>query len=144
MRGFLIIYTLAMIAGSALTLSLVPRTMKDVGKERERLEEALPGVSYERMVEAGYRFNTIVLLIEIIYYYLLISYAGSDWRLLYGGFFFGVMHVVYLVFSRLEKLRLLRDYTRSRAARLMALVTAVLTIAEVAYLALVLVLLFAA
>ena len=38
MSLLLSIYTLLMIAGSTLTLSLVPRALRDVGQERQRLE----------------------------------------------------------------------------------------------------------
>lgn len=141
MRIFLIIYTLAMIAGSVMTLTLVPRSLRDLGKERERLQESMPGASYDRMVEAGYRFNTVVLLVEIAYYYLLLSYGGPEWPLFVGGSFFGVVHIAYLVISRFEKSRLSRDYTRSRASRWMLWATAVLTTLEIVFLVLVLYLL---
>ncbi|RJQ47749.1 MAG: hypothetical protein C4534_00835 [Gaiellales bacterium] len=141
MRVFLTIYTFLMIAGSILTLTLVPRSLRDLGHERERLREALPDVSYERMVEAGYRFNFMVLLVEIVYYYLLVDFGRSDWRLFYGGAFFGLAHIGFLVSSRFEKRRLSRAYTRSRGARALVWLTAVLTSAEIIFLGLVLFLL---
>ena len=141
MRYFLTIYTLLMIAGSVLTLSLVPRSLRDLGHERERLQETLPEVSYERMIVAGYRFNFAVLLVEILYYYLLVDYDSSDWPVFYGGAFFGLVHVGFLVSSRFEKRRLARPYTRSRWARIMVWLTAILTFFEIIFLAFVLYLL---
>lgn len=141
MRIFLFIYTLAMVAGSVISLALTPGSLRDLGRERERLKEALPDVSYDEMVAAGYRFNTLVLLLEIVYYYLLLSYSGDDRRLFAGASAFGVIHIVYLVASRFEKRRLARDYTRSRGAALTIRLTALLTILETVFLVLVLYLL---
>jgi hypothetical protein len=143
MSIFLLIYTVAMIAGSVLTLTLVPRSLKDLGRERERLHESLPDASYERMVEAGYRFNFVVLLLEILYYYLLVGFGRDQWQLFYGGAFFGLVHIVFLAYGRLEKRRLKKDYTRSRLARLMIWVTAIITAFEVGFLILVFYLLLA-
>ncbi|MHB0914745.1 MAG: hypothetical protein ACYC5A_05030 [Thermoleophilia bacterium] len=141
MRIFLLIYTMAMVAGSVLTLSLVPRSLRDLGHERERLQAELPEVSYERMVNAGYRFNFLILLLEIAYYYLLIDYSDSEQRIFYGGAFFGLVHIGYLVTSRLEKRRLSREYGNRKLARLMIWLTAGLTACEIAFLGLVLYLL---
>ncbi|MHB1381551.1 MAG: hypothetical protein ACYCXJ_04940 [Thermoleophilia bacterium] len=141
MRIFLLIYTMAMVAGSVLTLSLVPRSLRDLGHERERLQAELPEVSYERMVNAGYRFNFLILLLEIAYYYLLIDYSDSEQRIFYGGAFFGLVHIGYLVTSRLEKRRLSREYGSRKLARLMIWLTAGLTACEIAFLGLVLYLL---
>lgn len=137
MPFLLSIYTLLMIAGSIITLALVPRALKDVGQERRRLEEKLPGVEFETMVEAGYRFNTLLLLIEIFYYYLLLTYAGDEWQLFYGGFAFGVIHIIYLVAGKIEKRRLSKGGSRPRLARSMILLTALLTAVEILFLALV-------
>lgn len=128
-------YTLLMIASSVITLALVPRALRDTGQERQRLEEELPGVEFETMVEAGYRFNTILLLIEIFYYYLLLTLAGDYWLLYYGGFAFGVIHIIFLVEGKFEKRRLSRGVTRTRLARAMILLTALLTSVEILFLA---------
>lgn len=141
MRIFLTIYTILMIAGSVIILLLVPRSLRDLGHERERLQEEMPEVSYERMVDAGYRFNFLIMLVEILYYYLLVAYGGPEWQIFYGGLFFGIVHIGFLVSSRFEKRRLAKDYTRSRAARFMIWLTASLTVVEVAFLCLVLYLL---
>lgn len=141
MRIFLVIYTLAMLAASVMTISLVPRSLKDLGRERERLRETMPQVSYERMVDAGYRFNFVVLLLEIAYYYLLIDFGGPEWQIYYGGAFFGLVHIGFLVSSRFEKRRLAREYTRSRWARSLLWFSAALTVFEIAFLVLVLYLL---
>ncbi|MHB9112274.1 MAG: hypothetical protein ACYC4D_06565 [Thermoleophilia bacterium] len=136
MSFLLSIYTLLMIAGSIITLALVPRALRDTGQERQRLEEELPGVEFETMVEAGYRFNTLLLFIEVFYYYLLLTYAGDNWQLYYGGFAFGVIHILYLVAGKFEKRRLSKSVTRTRLARTMILVTAFLTVVEILFLAL--------
>lgn len=128
------IYTLLMLLSSAFTLMMVPRALKDLGREQQRLEAELPGVSFDRMLEAGYRLNTFLLLLEIFYYYLLVRYAGSVWQLFYGGFAFGLIHIVYLIFARLEKWRLSRRARPSRASRLMMWLTAILTTAEIVFL----------
>lgn len=141
MRFFLIIYTVAMMAGSAIALALVPRSLRDLGRERERLKDMMPEVSYERMVDAGYRFNFLVLLLEIAYYYLLIDFGGPGWQIFYGGAFFGLVHIGFLVSSRFEKRRLSRDYTRSRGAQVMIWLAAALTACEFVFLVLVLYLL---
>jgi hypothetical protein len=136
MRYLLSIYTLLMIAGSVITLALVPRALKDTGQERQRLEEELPGIEFETMVEAGYRFNTMLLFVEIFYYYLLLTFAGDDWQLYYGGFAFGVIHILYLIAGKIEKRRLSKGVTRIRLARSMILLTAMLTVVEILFLAL--------
>lgn len=136
MRYLLSIYTLLMIAGSVITLALVPRALKDTGQERQRLEEELPGIEFETMVEAGYRFNTMLLFVEIFYYYLLLTFAGDDWQLYYGGFAFGVIHILYLVAGKVEKRRLSKGVTQIRLARTMILLTALLTAVEILFLAL--------
>lgn len=135
MTLFLAIYTLLMIAGSMFTLALVPRALRDVGQERQRLEEELPGVQFEKMVEAGYRLNTTLLLLEIIYYYLLLSFAEDRWLLYYGGFTFGMIHIFYLIAGKIEKRRLSRGSVRNRLARYMILLTASLTLVEILFLA---------
>jgi hypothetical protein len=134
MRIFLLIYTAAMMAGSIMTLSLVPRSLRDLGRERERVKEDLPDVNYEQMVEAGYRFNFAVLMLEIIYYYLLVGFARSQWVLFYGGALFGLIHIAFLVASRFERRRLKREYTRSRSARALVWLTGFVTVAEVCFL----------
>ena len=134
MRVFLFIYTLLMIGGSLLTLSLIPRALKDVGQERQRLREELPEAEFEQMVEAGYRVNTFLVLVEILYYFLLLRYSGSVWQFLYGGFVFGVIHIFYLVVGRLEKRRLARGSTRTRPARFLLWLTAALTSLELLFL----------
>jgi len=134
MHVFLFAYTLMMLAGSAFTLGLVPRALRDLGRERQRLAQELPQINFEAMVEAGYRVNTFLLLVEISYYYLLLRYGGPDWQFFYGGFAFGLIHITYLVFSRLEKRRLSRGLTRTRFARLLIWLTAVLTSAEIVFL----------
>ena len=136
MRYLLLIYTLLMIAGSVITLALVPRALKDTGQERQRLEEELPDIAFETMVEAGYRFNTMLLFVEIFYYYLLLTFAGDDWQLYYGGFAFGIIHILYLVAGKVEKRRLSKGVTRTRLARTMILLTAMLTVVEILFLAL--------
>ena len=136
MRYLLSIYTLLMIAGSVITLALVPRALKDTGRERQRLEEELPGIEFDTMVEAGYRFNTMLLFIEIFYYYLLLTFAGDDWQLYYGGFAFGVIHILYLVAGKVEKRRLSKGVIQIRLARTMILLTALLTAVEILFLAL--------
>lgn len=133
---FLAIYSLLMIGGSIFTLFLVPRALRDVGQERQRLEEELPGAEFETMVEAGYRLNTTLLLVEIFFYYLLLSNAGESWMLYYGGFAFGVIHIFYLITGKLEKRRLSKGGIRNRLARSMILLTASLTAVEVLFLVL--------
>jgi len=135
MHLFLAIYSLLMIAGSIFTLALVPRALRDVGQERQRLREELPGAEFETMVEAGYRLNTMLLLVEIFFYYLLLSYAGDEWQLYYGGFAFGLIHILYLVAGKFEKRRLSKGGIRTRFARSMILLTALLTAVEILFLA---------
>jgi len=135
MTFFLAIYTLLMIASSLFTLALVPRALRDVGHERQRLEEELPGVEFEKMVAAGYRLNTTLLLLEIIYYYLLLTFAADRWLLYYGGFTFGVIHIFYLIAGKIEKRRLSRGSVHFRFARYMILLTALLTLLEILFLA---------
>ncbi|MDO8735850.1 MAG: hypothetical protein Q7K29_02050 [Thermoleophilia bacterium] len=134
MTLLLSIYTLLMIAGSIFTLALVPRAMKDVGQERRRMEEEMPGVEFEKMVEAGYRLNTALLLLEIVYYYLLLSHAGDEWSLYYGGFTFGVIHIFYLVAGKIEKRRLSKGNVHNRFARSLIMLTASLTAVEILFL----------
>lgn len=134
MRIFLFIYTLLMVAGCGLTLGLVPRALKELGRERQLLQEALPGAQFDRMVEAGYRMNMLLLLAEILYYYLLFAHAGPEWQFVYGGFAFGVIHIFYLVVGRVERRRLKSGRTRTALARLLIWLTAILTAAEVAFL----------
>jgi len=134
LRIFIFIYTLLMIAGSVFTLGLVPRALKDIGHERERLAEEAPGIEFRRMVDAGYRLNTILLMVEVLYYYLLVIYARSNWQLLYGGFFFGLVHIGYLVMGRAERKRLASGSTRTRFARWLIWFTAVLTSVELGFL----------
>jgi len=123
-----------MIGGSLFTLALIPRALKDLGQERQRLSEEAPGVEFESMVLAGYRLNNLLLLIEIAYYYLLLRYGGPDWQFFYGGFVFGVIHIFYLVLGRLELHRLIKGIARTRFARAFILATAGLTSLEVVYL----------
>ena len=141
MRIFLFIYTIFMLAGSVFTLGLVPRALKDLGQERQRLRRDLPEANFEAMVEAGYRVNSILVLVEILYYYLLLSYDGGTWQFFWGGFAFGVIHIGYLVGGRLEKRRLSRGPSRTGAARLRIWVSAVLTCVEIGFLVYVCVLL---
>lgn len=126
-------YTLAMLAASAFTLVLAPRALRDLGHERQRLEKELPGVSFERLLEAGYRLNTLILLVEIFFYYLL-AYTGTGWQFKYGGFSFGLIHIIYLIAGRFEKRRLARGAVRTRLARLLIWITASLTSVELAFL----------
>lgn len=123
-----------MLLGSAFTLGLVPRALRDLGRERQRLQKEMPGASFEMMVEAGYRVNTLLLLIEILYYYLLLSFGGPEWQFFYGSFTFGVIHIGYLIAGRLEKRRLSRGTTRTGAARILVWLTGILTTAEVFFL----------
>lgn len=134
MRIFMFIYTVLMIAGSAFTLGLVPRALRDLGHERARLAEMVPGAEFRRMVDAGYRLNTFLLMIEVFYYYLLLRNTGPEWQFFYGGFFFGVIHVAYLIMGRIERGRLASGSTRTRFARLIILVTAALTGVEIIFL----------
>ncbi len=134
MRIFLLIYTAAIVAASLFTLALVPRALKDLGHERQRLEEQVPGASFEGMLEAGYRLNTLILLVELLYYFLLLRYASSEPIILYGAFAFGVIHIAYLISGRWERRRLARGMKRTRGARTLIWVTAALTVAEVAFL----------
>lgn len=130
----MLIYTMLMIGASLFTLVLVPRALKDVGQERQLLAERAPEVEFNSMVEAGYRLNTVLLLIELLYYFLLLRYTGPEWQFLYGGFVFGIIHIGYLVFGRLEKLRLSSGSRRTTLARFQIWVTALLTCLEVAFL----------
>lgn len=128
------IYTIVMIAAGGLTLGLVPRALKDLGRERQKLQLDLPGASFERVLEAGYRLNTFLLLVEIAYYYLLLTYAGPGWQFRYGGFAFGVIHVIYLINGRFEKRRLASGTTRTGVAQLVLWATAGLTVLELSFL----------
>ncbi len=134
MRIFLFIYTFFMLTISVFTLGLVPRALKDLGRERQRLQQEAPSASFEAMVEAGYRVNVFLLLTEIIYYYLLLSFGGPEWQFFYGGFVFGIIHIGYLVASRMEKRRLWRGTTRTGAARFLIWLTATLTFVEIVFL----------
>ena len=134
MRTFLLIYTFIMMAISAFTLGLVPRALRDLGQERQRLRETIPEASFEEMVEAGYRVNVTLLLVEILYYYLLLSHGGPEWQFLYGGSAFGVIHIGYLIAGRLEKRRLSRGIARTAAARFLIWLTAILTTLEAFFL----------
>jgi hypothetical protein len=134
MRIFLFIYTVFMLASSFFTLVLVPRALRDLGHERQRLKEQLPEADFDVMVEAGYRVNTFLLLLEILYYYLLLGFGGAEWQFLYGGFVFGIIHIGYLIASRLEKRRLSRGAAHTRAARVMVWLTALLTAVEICFL----------
>ncbi len=134
MRTFLFIYSIVMIAGSIFALALLPRALKDAGHERQRLGEELPEAEFEVMVEAGYRLNTVLVLVEIAYYYLLMRHAGPEWQFFYGGFTFGIIHIFYLVAGRLEKRRLSSGKSGTGAAKLMIWVTGALTAVEVLFL----------
>lgn len=134
MRIFMFIYTLAIIAGSVLTLALIPRALRDVGHERQRLKEDLPEAEFQTMVDAGYRVNNLLLFIEILYYYLLLRYAGPEWQFFYGGFVLGVIHIFYLIIGRVEKRRLSKGSTRTGPARFLLWLTGLLTIGEVFFL----------
>ena len=131
---FLFIYTLFMLAGSAFTLGLVPRALKDLGRERQRLRQDLPEANFEMMVEAGYRVNSLLVLFEVLYYYLLLSYSRGMWQLFWGGFVFGVIHIGYLIGGRLEKRRLSRGITRTGAARIRIWLMTILTVVEIGFL----------
>jgi len=134
LRIFMFIYTVLMIAGSAFTLGLVPRALRDLGHERARLAEIVPGAEFKRMVDAGYRLNSLLLMIEVFYYYLLLRNTGPEWQFFFGGFFFGMIHIVYLIMGRIEKGRLAGGSTRTRFARLIILVTGALTGVEIMFL----------
>lgn len=134
MRIFMFFYTVLMIVVSAFTLGLVPRALRDLGQERRILREKLPGAEFEQMVEAGYRMNAVLLLVEILYYYFLLRYAGPEWQFFLGGSVFGLIHICYLVVSRLEKRRLTTGKTRTGTARLMIWLTAVFTAVETVFL----------
>ncbi|MBE0428580.1 MAG: hypothetical protein IBX61_01755 [Thermoleophilia bacterium] len=134
MRIFLFIYTLFVLAGSALTLRLVPRALRDLGRERQKLKESYPEARFEQMVEAGYRMNILLLLAEILYYYLLLAYTDR-WQLFWGAAAFGLIHIVYLVVGRFERNRLKRTGDGTGAARLFIWLTAVLTSVEIVFLA---------
>lgn len=127
-------YTVVMLAASGFTLAMVPRALRDLGQERQRLKEALPGVRFDQMVDAGYRVNSLLMLIEILYYYLLLRYTGPQWQFFYGGFFFGVLHIVYLAAGRLERRRLKRGTRHTGLARAMIWLTAIFTSAELVFL----------
>lgn len=134
MRIFLFLYTLLMLAGSGLTLALVPRALRDLGQERQRLKESLPAAEFDQVVEAGYRVNTLLVMVEILYYYLLLRYAGPEWQFFFGGFFFGLVHIFYLIMGRLERRRLKRGTAHTGLSRIMIWLTALLTTAEVGFL----------
>lgn len=134
MRTFLFIYTLLMLAGCGLTLGLVPRALKEMGQERQLLQEAIPGARFDQMVDAGYRLNMILLLVEILYYYLLFRHAGPEWQFVYGGFALGMIHIFYLIVGRLEKWRLKSGKTRTGLARMFIWLTAIMTLAEICFL----------
>ena len=134
MRIFLLIYTAAIVAASLFTLALVPRALKDLGHERQRLEEQVPGASFEGMLQAGYRLNTFIVLAELLYYFLLLRFAGGEPLILYGAFAFGLIHIGYLITGRWERQRLARGMKRTRGARMLIWLTAALTVAEVAFL----------
>lgn len=123
-----------MLAISILTLGLAPRALRDLGQERQRLRKEAPGANFEAMVEVGYRVNVFLLLTEIFYYYLLLGFGGPRWQFLYGGFVFGIIHIGYLIASRMEKRRLSRGTTRTAAARFLIWLTAILTVVEIAFL----------
>ena len=137
MRIFMLTYTVLMLAGSAFTLGLVPRALRDLGHERERLATELPGVEFKRMVNAGYHLNALLLMVEVLFYYLLLRYTGPEWQFFYGGFFFGIIHIGYLIMGRVERRRLADGSTRTRFARLLIWVTALLTGVEIPFLLLV-------
>jgi len=128
------IYTLLMLAGCGLTLGLVPRALRELGQERQLLQEALPGAQFDQMVEAGYRMNMVLLLVEILYYYLLFRHAGPEWQFVWGGFAFGLIHILYLIVGRAERWRLKSGKTRTALARVFVWLTATLTLAEVFFL----------
>jgi hypothetical protein len=134
MRIFFFLLTILMLAGSGFTLGLLPRALRDLGQERQTLTEALPGVEFDQMVEAGYRVNTILLLAEIFYYYLLLRYAGPEWQFYYGGFTFGVIHIFYLIEGRIERRRLKKGKTNTSFARALIWLTGILTVIEAAFL----------
>lgn len=134
MRPFLFIYTLAMITFSIFTLGMAPRTLRGVGHERQRLKESAPDASFERLVEVGYRLNTLLLLIEILYYFLLLRFLSSHALAKYAAFAFGVVHISYLITGRWEKRRLSSGKTRTKGARRLIMLTAVLTVFEIVFL----------
>ncbi len=134
MRLFLLIYTLFMVAGSLFMLGLVPRALKDLGQERQRLKQQAPRADFQSMVEAGYRVNVTLLLIEILYYYLLLGFGGPGWQFFYGGFSFGVLHIGYLITGRLEKRRLFLGSARTAWSRFLLWLTAILTGVEIVFL----------
>lgn len=134
MRAFLFIYTLAMIAFSVFTLGLVPRSLRDIGRERQKLKQEAPEASFERMVEAGYRLNTLLVLVEVFYYFLLLRYLSGHSLAMYTAFTFGVVHIFYLIMGRWERRRLFRGKTRARGVRQLILFTAFLTFIEVIFL----------
>lgn len=134
MRIFMFFYTVLMLAGSSFTLAMVPRALRDLGRERQRLGETLPGARFDQMIEAGYRMNSLLVLVEILFYYLLLRYTGPEWQFFYGGFFFGVLHILYLVAGRLERRRLKKGTRHTGMARAMIWFTALFTLAETVFL----------
>ncbi len=134
MQIFLVIYTVLMLFFSLVSLSLVPHSLRDLGHERQRVEEELPGADFARMLEAGYRLNVSLILVELLYYLLLLRFAGDSDFLYYGAFAFGLVHISYLVTGRLERRRIARGYRRVRGARLLIWITATLTSLETGFL----------
>lgn len=123
-----------MLLGSVFTLGLVPRALRDVGKERQRVGREMPGASFEKVLAAGYRLNVLLLLVEITYYYLLVSFAAGRWQLFYGGLVFGVIHIFYLVVGRFEKRRLSRRQGRTGLAKAFVRIAGLLTLVEAVFL----------
>lgn len=134
MLVFLFLYTVMMLAASIFSLGMVPRSLRNLGHERQLLKEDLPEANFERMVEVGYRLNTLLVLAEVFYYFLLMRYWSSNPALRYGAFCFGLIHIAYLVTGRLEKRRLARGSTRTRGARLLIWSGAAVTVLEIIFL----------
>lgn len=137
MRIFLFFYTILMLSISTFSLVMIPRSLRNLGHERQLLKEELPEASFERMLEVGYRLNTMLVLAEILYYLLLMRYSSPLPPLRYGAFSFGVIHIAYLVTGRIEKRRLALGRKGTGVARLLIWFSALVTTLEIVFLGLV-------
>ncbi len=134
MRLILLAYTTLMLGFSIASLAMMPRALRDLGHERRLVEREIPGANFERMLEAGYRLNMFLVLVELLYYLLLLRFAGDSAFLFYGAFAFGLIHIAYLVAGRLEKQRLAAEHRWAPGARLLIWATALATVLEIAFL----------
>jgi hypothetical protein len=134
LRIFLFLYTVFMLAISIFSLVMVPRSLRQLGHERQLLRQDLPEASFERLVEIGYRLNSLLVLAEVFYYFLLIRYWSSEPGLRYGAFSFGLIHIAYLVTGRLERRRLAQGSTHTHGARLLIWSSAAVTVLEIVFL----------